>query len=97
MNDIPQPVAWLDTDNRDVIPAITRSKNIANSWYAAGFNVQALYAEVLLPPVSDVEPDDINAGYNICHYLVQRYLTQQGIAFRIDGDNRFSELNRNQK
>ncbi|HAG0017650.1 TPA: hypothetical protein G8O67_005041 [Salmonella enterica] len=52
---------------------------------------------VLLPPVSDLEPDDIDVGYNICHYLVQRYLTQQGIAFRIDVENQFSELKRNQK
>lgn len=52
---------------------------------------------VLLPPVSDLEPDDIDVGYNICHYLVQHYLTQQGIAFRIDVENQFSELKRNQK
>ncbi|EBA4667417.1 TPA: hypothetical protein ACJG9G_000475 [Salmonella enterica subsp. enterica serovar Java] len=52
---------------------------------------------VLLPPVSDLEPDDIDAGYNICHYLVQRYLTQQGIAFRIDTENQYGELKCNQK
>ncbi|HBZ9863952.1 TPA: hypothetical protein MND73_000647 [Salmonella enterica subsp. houtenae] len=62
--------------------------------------VHSLYTTppmVLLPPVSVPEPEDIDAGYNICHYLVQRYLKQQGIAFRIDVENQFSELKRNPK
>ena len=37
------PVAWLHSDNGLGIPAITRSKNIADSWLSKGWYVQPLY------------------------------------------------------
>ncbi|EQA4539079.1 valyl-tRNA synthetase, partial [Escherichia coli] len=38
-----EPVAWLYSDNGLGIPAITRSKNIADSWLSNGWYVQPLY------------------------------------------------------
>ncbi|EHT5250755.1 DUF551 domain-containing protein [Escherichia coli] len=37
------PVAWLHSDNGLGIPAITRSKKIADSWLSKGWYVQPLY------------------------------------------------------
>ncbi|HBE5895815.1 TPA: valyl-tRNA synthetase, partial [Escherichia coli] len=37
------PVAWLHSDNGLGIPAITRSKNVADSWLSKGWYVQPLY------------------------------------------------------
>ncbi|WP_413181830.1 hypothetical protein [Escherichia coli] len=37
-----EPVAWLHSDNGLGIPAITRSKNIADSWLSKGWYVQPL-------------------------------------------------------
>ena len=33
-----EPVAWLHSDNGLGIPAITRSKNVADSWLSKGWN-----------------------------------------------------------
>lgn len=38
-----EPVAWLHSDNGLGIPAITRSKNVADSWLSKGWYVQPLY------------------------------------------------------
>lgn len=38
-----EPLAWLHSDNGLGIPAITRSKNIADSWLSKGWYVQPLY------------------------------------------------------
>ena len=38
-----EPVAWLHSDNGLGIPAITGSKNIADSWLSKGWYVQPLY------------------------------------------------------
>ncbi len=41
--DCAEPVAWLHTDNGIGIPAITRSRNVANSWLSKGWKIQPLY------------------------------------------------------
>ncbi|EKQ7212203.1 TPA: hypothetical protein I8196_003122 [Citrobacter freundii] len=41
--DCTEPVAWLHTDNGIGIPAITRSRNVANSWLSKGWKIQPLY------------------------------------------------------
>lgn len=38
-----EPVAWLHSDNGIGIPAITRSRNIADSWFSKGWNIKPLY------------------------------------------------------
>lgn len=45
------PVAWLHSDNGLGIPAITRSKNIADSWLSKGWYVQPLYIAKPVPVV----------------------------------------------
>ena len=67
-----EPVAWLHSDNGLGIPAITRSKNIADSWLSKGWYVQPLY---MAQPVS-VVPDGLpslnngivgfDEGWNAC-------------------------------
>lgn len=47
------PVAWLHSDNGLGIPAITRSKNIADSWLSKGWYVQPLYIAQPAPVVHD--------------------------------------------
>lgn len=41
--DCAEPVAWLHTDNGIGIPAITRNRNVANSWLSKGWKIQPLY------------------------------------------------------
>ncbi|HBN5192027.1 TPA: hypothetical protein MD734_002787 [Citrobacter freundii] len=41
--DSAEPVAWLHSDNGIGIPAITRSRNIADSWFSKGWNIKPLY------------------------------------------------------
>ncbi|EHL0459935.1 valyl-tRNA synthetase [Escherichia coli] len=48
------PVAWLHSDNGLGIPAITRSKNVADSWLSKGCYVQPLYIAKPVPVVSAV-------------------------------------------
>lgn len=48
-----EPVAWLHSDNGLGIPAITRSKNIADSWLSKGWYVQPLYIAKPVPVVPE--------------------------------------------
>ena len=67
-----EPVAWLHSDNGLGIPAITRSKNIADSWLSKGWYVQPLYIAKPVPMVPDARPSLNNGivgfdeGWNAC-------------------------------
>ena len=67
-----EPVAWLHSDNGLGIPAITRSKNIADSWLSKGWYVQPLYIAKPVQMVPDVRPSLNNGivgfdeGWNAC-------------------------------
>lgn len=53
-----EAVAWLHVDNGIGIPAITRSRNVADSWLSKGWNIQPLYTDptmTVVPPA--IEPD----------------------------------------
>lgn len=56
-----EPVAWLHSENGLGIPAITRSKNIADSWLSKGWYVQPLYIAKPVPVVPDARPS-LNNG-----------------------------------
>ncbi|HGY4383218.1 TPA: DUF551 domain-containing protein [Escherichia coli] len=65
-------VAWLHSENGLGIPAITRSKNIADSWLSKGWYVQPLYIAKPVPVVPDARPSLNNGivgfdeGWNAC-------------------------------
>ncbi|HHU9898471.1 TPA: DUF551 domain-containing protein [Escherichia coli] len=67
-----EPMAWLHSDNGLGIPAITRSKNIADSWLSKGWYVQPLYIAKPVPVVPDARPSLNNGivgfdeGWNAC-------------------------------
>ncbi|HAI3570465.1 TPA: DUF551 domain-containing protein [Escherichia coli] len=67
-----EPVAWLHSENGLGIPAITRSKNIADSWLSKGWYVQPLYIARPVPVVPDARPSLNNGivgfdeGWNAC-------------------------------
>ena len=67
-----EPVAWLPSENGLGIPAITRSKNIADSWLSKGWYVQPLYIAKPVPVVPDARPSLNNGivgfdeGWNAC-------------------------------
>lgn len=67
-----EPVAWLHSDNGLGIPAITRSKNVADSWLSKGWYVQPLYIAKPVPVVPDARPSLNNGivgfdeGWNAC-------------------------------
>ncbi|ELO4328526.1 DUF551 domain-containing protein [Escherichia coli] len=67
-----EPVAWLHSENGLGIPAITRSKNIADSWLSKGWYVQPLYIAKPVPVVPDARPSLNNGivgfdeGWNAC-------------------------------
>ncbi|EFX8993001.1 DUF551 domain-containing protein [Shigella sonnei] len=67
-----EPVAWLHSDNGLGIPAITRSKNIADSWLSMGWYVQPLYIAKPVLVVPDARPSLNNGivgfdeGWNVC-------------------------------
>ena len=67
-----EPVAWLHSDNGLGIPAITRSKNIADSWLSKGWYVQPLYMAQPVSVVPDALPSLNNGivgfdeGWNAC-------------------------------
>ncbi len=67
-----EPMAWLHSDNGLGIPAITRSKNIADSWLSKGWYVQPLYIAKPVPVVPDARPTLNNGivgfdeGWNAC-------------------------------
>ncbi|MEA0567382.1 DUF551 domain-containing protein [Escherichia coli] len=48
-----EPVAWLHSGNGLGIPAITRSKNVADSWLSKGWYVQPLYIAKPVPVTPD--------------------------------------------
>lgn len=48
-----EPVAWMHTNNPIGIPAITRSKDVADSWRSKGWNVLPLYS--------------LTRSINLCH------------------------------
>lgn len=50
-----EPVAWLHSDNGIGIPAITRSRNVADSWFSKGWNIKPLYTT----PPATVVPDEM--------------------------------------
>ncbi|EMS3538872.1 valyl-tRNA synthetase [Escherichia coli] len=66
------PVAWLHSDNGLGIPAITKSKNVADSWLSKGWYVQPLYVAQPVPVVPDARPSLNNGivgfdeGWNAC-------------------------------
>lgn len=47
--------------------------------------------EIELPPVCDAHSDDIDKGYDICHYRTQECLKKQGLKFKIEGAERWSK------
>ncbi len=67
-----EPVAWLHSENGLGIPAITRSKNIADSWLSKSWYVQPLYIAKPVPVVPDARPSLNNGivgfdeGWNAC-------------------------------
>ena len=67
-----EPVAWLHSDNGLGIPAITRSKNVADSWLSKGWYVQPLYIAKPVLVVPDARPYLNNGivgfdeGWNAC-------------------------------
>ncbi|HAY0215874.1 TPA: DUF551 domain-containing protein [Escherichia coli] len=69
---VEDPVAWLHSDNGLGIPALTRSKNIADSWLSKGWYVQPLYIAKPVPVVPDACPSLNNGivgfdeGWNAC-------------------------------
>ena len=50
-----EPVAWLHSDNGIGIPAITKSRNVADSWFSKGWNIKPLYTT----PPATVVPDEM--------------------------------------
>ncbi|EAA7254719.1 hypothetical protein DPU22_18330 [Salmonella enterica subsp. enterica serovar Newport] len=48
-----EPVAWMYANNGIGIPAITRSKDVADSWRSKGWNVLPLYS--------------LTRSINLCH------------------------------
>ncbi|WP_114143661.1 DUF551 domain-containing protein [Escherichia coli] len=67
-----EPVAWFHSDNGLGIPAITRSKNIADSWLSKGWYIQPLYMAQPVSVVPDALPSLNNGivgfdeGWNAC-------------------------------
>ena len=71
------PVAWLHSDNGIGIPAITRSRNVADSWFSKGWNIKPLYtappAPASVPAAMEMDDDFDSAfehgkavGWNAC-------------------------------
>ncbi|EJU6266184.1 DUF551 domain-containing protein [Escherichia coli] len=71
-----EPVAWLHSDNGLGIPAITWSKNIADSWLSRGWYVQPLYMAQPVSVVPDALPSLNNGivgfdeGWNACRAVM---------------------------
>ncbi|EKJ9998988.1 DUF551 domain-containing protein [Escherichia coli] len=71
-----EPVSWLHSDNGLGIPAITRSKNIADSWLSRGWYVQPLYMAQPVSVVPDALPSLNNGivgfdeGWNACRAVM---------------------------
>ena len=94
-----EPVAWLHSDNGLGIPAITRSKNVADSSLSKGWYVQPLYIAKPVPVVPDARPSLNNGivgfdeGWNACRAAMlqgkseQPQNAQQNIPENIPGGN----------
>ncbi|HCR0385290.1 TPA: hypothetical protein OMS42_002037 [Enterobacter kobei] len=63
--------------------------NVRLRWEAWKASREAI--EIELPPVCDAHSDDIDKGYDICHYRTQECLKKQGIRFKIEGSERWSQ------
>lgn len=74
--------AWLKSQG--INPPYSVKSGYWKIWQASR---SALVVE--LPPVSDVESDDTDVGYNICHRSVQERLTEQCLAFHVQGSERW--------
>lgn len=60
------PVAWMHVNNGIGIPAITRSKEVAESWLSNGWYVQQLYIAKPVPVVPAALPEnDDEDGHDI--------------------------------
>lgn len=68
--------------------------NYANmiEMYWQAWQASRVVIEVELPPVCDAHSDDIDKGYDICHYRTQECLKNQGIKFKIEGAERWSKI-----
>lgn len=82
--DSAEPVAWLHSDNGIGIPAITRSRNIADSWFSKGWNVQPLYTT---PQPVLVVPDEVLicdiCGHDAWHKGGRTYECTEGHIFEV--------------
>lgn len=71
-----EPVAWLHSDNGIGIPAITRSRNIADSWFSKGWNIKPLYtAPQPAPEREQVRHDyteDVNSKQSVIIRIYER-------------------------
>ncbi|EEW0114185.1 DUF551 domain-containing protein [Escherichia albertii] len=69
-----EPVAWLHSDNGLGIPAITRSKNVADSWLSKGWYVQPLYIAqpVHVPEEMNLARAQKEVGFN--RYIMAGYV-----------------------
>ncbi|HCL5940217.1 TPA: hypothetical protein N2O04_003830 [Citrobacter freundii] len=71
-----EPVAWLHSDNGIGIPAITRSRNIADSWFSKGWNIKPLYtAPQPAPECEQVRHDyteDVNSKQSVIIRIYER-------------------------
>ncbi|EIW6221592.1 valyl-tRNA synthetase [Escherichia coli] len=69
-----EPVAWLHSDNGLGIPAITRSKNVADSWLSKGWYVQPLYIAqpVHVPEEMNLARAQKDVGFN--RYIMAGYV-----------------------
>lgn len=83
-SDSTEPVAWLHADNGIGIPAITRSRNVANSWLSKGWNIQPLYTRP--QPVLAV-PDEVlicdMCGHDAWHKGGRTYECTEGHVFEV--------------
>ncbi|HHJ4378091.1 TPA: hypothetical protein ACQJWS_002803 [Citrobacter freundii] len=64
-----EPVAWLHSDNGIGIPAITRSRNVADSWFSKGWNIKPLYTA----PPAPLEIADLHRKAEIHDALCAKY------------------------
>lgn len=82
--DSAEPVAWLHSDNGIGIPEITRSRNIADSWFSKGWNVQPLYTT---PQPVLVVPDEVLicdiCGHDAWHKGGRTYECTEGHIFEV--------------
>lgn len=61
--------------------------DLQGHWETWQASRKALVVE--LPPVCDCHSDDKDKGYDICHYVVQAKLEEQGLNFKVEGAERW--------